>query len=212
MKHENVHNFFHSVSRVIIVLPIIIIILALIFKPEAPKSASQVPVAQNNIITSPTISLKIPMTPVPTVHKTVIDINGPVVCTFNQPSGYSGTLYIKNKMIYADAKDTQLKKTISAIFKEDCAYKWEKGTLIGSKLCGLNKYMSVLEMLSNVGVLNVESIIEIVADYTGQPYDSNMAQTTVIDCKKNSISDTTFVVPTTIQFQLKSSVSPGVSK
>ena len=202
MKQEKVHDFFHYGSRLTMVLPIIIIILAIVFKPEKTQTLSQV--ASNTVVPT-TISPRPTIfkgKPTPTTPKTPVDIKGPTVCTFTNESPYKGMLYIKNKMIYGDVQEKESKKFISVVLKEDCVYKWEKGTLTGTKICGFTKYMDMLEKMSSIGILTAENLMQIIAEYSNKSY---AAYTTSVDsCKKETISDTVFRIPSNIQFQQKS--------
>jgi hypothetical protein len=197
MDHEEMHNFFHHISRFTIILPIIIIALGIILKQDQPKNLSYSTYKPPTFTPTPLITAT-PTTTKP--HGTPVDLEGPTVCTVTDEGAYTGTLYIKNKVIYGDIHE-QTDRNISVLLQGDCVYKWDTTKKSGDKVCGITKYMSVLEALSKVNVLTAENVMNILAQYNNSSIDTKNVKAV---CKKESFSNTLLQLPPNIIFQLKS--------
>ncbi len=209
MKNDNVHDFFHNVSRLTIILPIIIIGLAIILKPRAPE----IPRTKNVLYAvTPTI------TPVVTLVKsqtrTPINLQGPLTCAFNSQVNYQGMIYIKNKHVRADVvTSSSSSATISAVLSGDCLYKWEQKSVTGVKMCGLSQYVAILDTMANFGALDAQTLMSLVTQFGNANGATNMPKNvpeTV--CKKDTVSDGVFDIPKTIRFQVRTATPSATNR
>lgn len=203
MKQEKVHDFFHNVSRITIILPIIIIALGVILKSSAPNTL-QVQNAQ--IAAQPTVA------PTMYISPTSIPINltGPLVCTFDSQSDYPGTLFIKNKNVFARLLPKGEEATISVLLKDDCVYKWENKATTGAKICSVSQYITMINMLSSFNLLDAESLMNIITQFGQANGAKNMPEKApAATCLKEMMADSIFDLPKNIQFQLKTTPVPS---
>lgn len=132
-------DFFHIVSKIIIVIPIIIVVLALIFRFNENKNSPA-----KNFLPTPTFIL----TPTPTVKPAKIDLKGPYICNFEIDKA-TISAYIKNKEIFLNKKEKE--KEDNFLYKKDgCLYQWESNKFTGNKVCGLNYYIDFFEQFSQL--------------------------------------------------------------
>lgn len=205
MKHENVHGFFHNVSRLTIILPIIIIALGIILKPTNEQS----PQVQSGAYRAP--PLISPTEPIDQTPPGVpINLTGPLVCMFDPQSGYTGTMYIKNKNIYATVLPQDEVATASVLLKDDCVYKWQTGSTTGVKICSISQYVNIISMLSNFKMLDANTIMTVITQFGqangAQNIPKNVPPPT---CQTEAIADSIFTLPKSVRFQLKSTPVPS---
>lgn len=202
MKNDNVHDFFHNVSRLTIILPIIIIAVGIILKPR-PKILPQV--TTNVYKISPTEQL------VNTAAKKKnisINLTGPFICSLVSQSSYTGKIYIKNKNIRADLFPTGKNATISSVLNGDCIYKWENGVSTGTKLCNISQYVGILDTMSNFGALDAQTLMTLVTQFGNANGATNLPKDIPeATCKKDPVEDGVFTIPKTIRFQSKNASS-----
>src|SRR3990167_11177799 len=126
MKNEQFDYFFNSASKIVVVIPIVVLAVALVFYLDKTKSTAQKPdISKNNV---PTINI----TPKETKTSEIltIDINKNYVCRDKMRSAY-----IFKKQLFMES--VSKKKTTNYMFDGDCLYTWEKGKYAGWKTCGL---------------------------------------------------------------------------
>lgn len=173
-------DFFHFVSKVVIIIPFVIVISALVLKFNQKGNYSQ------KIIPSPTVvATKIPVSS-PSVKLNLI---GPFVCQINEKEA-SISAYIKDKKVFVERSEGE--KVDYFLLKDDCLYWWEKGKYTGQKICGIGPYLSYFEQFSNfpnlgalgMGDFNLTSLLG--------------------GCKKEEIKDTKiFKLPNNVLFRNK---------
>ena len=87
MKQEQIHDIFHHGSRFIIALPIMIIVLALVFKPNTTQTLSQ-SITPVPISSTPTRTVTIDpylsptLTSIPTPTGIPVDLQRPYIYNF----------------------------------------------------------------------------------------------------------------------------------
>ena len=203
MKQEKVHDFFHNVSRITIILPIIIITLGIVLKSSTQNTTK---------IQSAQVALQPTITPTTYITPTAIPINltGPLVCTFDSESDYPGTLFIKNKQAFAKILPKNEEATISVLLKDDCVYKWEIGAKTGVKICSVSQYVTMINMLSSFNLLDANSLMNIITQFGDANGAKNIPQdVTPPTCLKEMMADSMFDLPKGVQFKLKSTPTPS---
>lgn len=207
MKNDNVHDFFHGVSRITIILPIIIIAVAIILKPNKFEQSQ---VKSNQYVVSPTVT---PLaTPAVSPSGIPINLKGPFICSVIAESEYSGVVYIKNKNVLGDMLVAKENTKLSVVLKDDCIYKWQQGAKTGVKMCGLSPYLSILDTMSNLNLLDAGILMTMITKYGDDSGAANLTQKApVVTCKKDAVEDTIFVIPKSVQFQLRTIATPSAS-
>lgn len=149
-------DFFHFISRLVIVIPIVIIIGALILKFNQKKENYS-----QKIIFTPTVA----PTKTPIISSTPaikFDLIGPLVCQINEKET-SISAYVKDKKILLTKNEKGLpadkqEKVDYFLVKEDCLYWWEEGKYSGEKICGISSYLSYFEQLSQFGFMGMGNL------------------------------------------------------
>ncbi len=168
-------DFFHFVSKMVIVIPIVIIIFALILRFNQKEDYSK------KIIPSPTV--------VPTKTSVItpsfkLDLVGPLVCQINEKTA-SVSAFIKDKKVFATKREKD--KVDYFLLIDDCFYWWEKGKYSGQKICGVGFYLSYFEEFSRLGSMGMG--------------DLNLSSL-LSSCQKQEIKDETiFNLPQNVLFK-----------
>ena len=177
-------QFFHYASRAIIIIPIVTVVIALILK------------FNNQDIKKQTISEKILPSVKPTVQtksSIKIDLQGPFICLFTTKEA-TISAYIQDKKIFAQNMDENGTKNF--LLNGDCLYTWNLNGFSGEKKCGLSQYINTFEVLSSIGITNLDSIASIPA--TQEAAIKNL----ISSCKKEEIkNEDIFIIPNNILFK-----------
>lgn len=198
MDQDQLHNVVHKISKFNIILPIVIIMLGILLKPEAPKNItytktvalSPIPsLAPTNIIPTVSHPTKVPGTP--------INLQGPQVCNFHDDQNFSGSIFIKNKQVYGELLEKKTNIKSKLLLQGDCVYKWSTEIVSANKMCGLSKYISVFDSMASVNLLTAEDLINTLAEYGRNTKLQNL----VTQCTKEQISDAKYKLPANIKFQ-----------
>jgi hypothetical protein len=171
---NNLDNFFSYVSKAVIIIPIIIVILSLIFKFNAPKNSSNQVLVRPAPTTTQTNSFK-------------FDLKGPIVCD---------DLFIKDKKVFFKNKQTNY------LLNGDCLYNWEEGRTSGEKKCGLSNYINMAESYLSLSNINDIANNNMVKDFIKEKNIDLAA--VIKSCKSGEIKDkSVFEIPKTVLFSNK---------
>lgn len=177
-------QFFHYASRAIIIIPIITVVIALIIK------------FNNQDIKKQTISEKILPSVKPTIQmkpSIKVDLEGPFFCLFTTEEA-TISAYIKDKKIFAQNMDKNGTKIF--LLNGDCLYTWNLNGFSGEKKCGLSQYINTFEVLSSIGISNLDSILSIPT--TQEAAIKNL----ISSCKKEEIkNEDIFELPKYVLFK-----------
>lgn len=177
---NNLDSFFSYVSKAVLVVPIIIIVVALVFK--------------FNNSTKPALVAEITPTPTPTVvakltqnNDLKFDLTGPITCQ---------NLSIKNRKIYY--KNSQTNYLLSG----DCLYQWQTGKYTGEKKCGLTGYIGLAE--SYLSSMNINDLINN-SMVAGLAKNKGIDLANILNsCKRGEIKDESiFEIPKQVLFKNK---------
>ncbi|MEK7177362.1 MAG: hypothetical protein AAB705_00875 [Patescibacteria group bacterium] len=170
--NESLHSFFSYVSKVVLIIPIFILVIALFFKFNQPKNS-----ITNNLIT-PTV--------VPTIKAEFkFDLNGPIICE---------NLFIQDKKVLLKNKSTHY------LLNGDCLYIWETGKFNGEKKCDLSNYINMAE--NYLGFLSIDDLLHnsLIKDKIKNK-DIDLAKV-LKSCKRGGIKDKTiFEIPKKVVFK-----------
>lgn len=174
-KTDDLFNFFSSLSKLIIFVPLVIIIIALIFKFNQPKNQTSL----NVLPVLPNVTIA------PTSHQLKINLTGPYHCIY-QDKTRSIEVYIKNKNILGLLKENKVEKKY--LLSGDCLYHYDNRVLLEKK-CGLSTYITLGESLLNNGLIDLSTLTSQFPGLTG--IDVNQV---IKSCKKSDIKDQLFKV------------------
>lgn len=141
--HDTIHAFFHNFSRLIMLIPVVIVVIALLLKISKTDSSVVEKATPSNAITATTAPLM--------ENKNIINLQGPSVCLYKSKEA-SWSAIIQNRMIWA--RSVEQMKTTDYILNGDCLYSWEKNKYTGEKICGIGQMLSIGESLFNSGLMN----------------------------------------------------------
>ncbi len=198
----------YTISRYIIFVPIIILVLSLYIHYSAPEQSSTNPSTipslepQQNTLSRSTAK--------PASSAIKLDLKGPYKCEYKS-NDMQVTAFILNRKVYVQF--TQNKETDYVLLNGDCGYKWEKGETAGEKMCGVGTYISLFESLSGMPFFNINSIFSMVGQFAPSVSIAPSQLSSVADsCKKESVDDSVFTIPSTIIFSDIQKVTPSITQ
>ena len=152
MNEDFFHHFFHAASRIIFIVPFVVIFVAIAIRYQVFNSNSE-PVMKN--ITS---SKKIQniTTSSQTIKKAGPDLSKDVTCSFLGKEA-SISAYKKENNIFV--RNKTLKETSNYLINGDCLYKWKEGSSMGQKTCGIGQYVSIAQTLYSTGLIDINTLI-----------------------------------------------------
>ena len=185
MEDNSLDSVFHIASRLIIIFPIIIVIIALILKFNQSPSIKSTP----QLTPTPVLPPKAGFAGQAKQNNAPISLAGPLVCNFSSSTAtISG--YIKDKKIFASILEKN--KTNYFLVRDDCLYIWEKNIYSGSKKCGISQYFALL------GNLPIDQL----ANLPNLPIQGADIKSLINSCKKEQIKDENiFKMPINILFK-----------
>lgn len=176
------------VSRIVIVVPIVII-LATFFLKVLKKDYSSVPT-----VISPTPISSSQPSYLDALKK--IDLNGSYICHSDTGSA-TQSAYLQAKKLYVE--NQKLNQIKYYLYKDDCLYLWEKNIYSGQKICGLSAYINLLQIVPVQSLVNPQTA----SDYL-QSIGISDINGLINSCKKREIKDTAiFEIPRNILFKNK---------
>ncbi|KKP29277.1 MAG: hypothetical protein UR15_C0018G0003 [Parcubacteria group bacterium GW2011_GWA2_31_28] len=188
MSQKQIDNFFHAISRLVIIFPIITVILVLILKFNQQTSIlKNSSVKQNQQSTKINQSLKAKKQE--KISK-IFNLKGPLVCNFSSTSATISAQILDNNIRATIKKSSS---TVSAIMKGDCLYYWDEKNYLGEKICGLSTYLSLI----NSGFLGNLSDNKLLDNALPQFLPGNKSQST------NSTADIRKVMNTCVDKEIK---------
>lgn len=205
MKNSQIEDLFFDFSKLIFLIPVIVVSLALFLKYyQSPRVADQT----QRVLVTPTVTAKIDnqilgKLPLKSGSGSAgLNLIGPYVCQYNQ-NGLKSQAYIKNKQISATIN--QSGKQEKLVIKGDCLYQWTVGSYSGEKTCGVSTYLSMLEMLSQSNLIDMGSLMKMLGQFAplAGTQEANMAEI-LKSCQKQPVEDSRFVIPGNILFKNQS--------
>ena len=199
------HNTLHSISKATIVIPIVIIALALVYKLN---QSAEVTYKQNQTYPTPVIPTLRPLNQVTGATSSAqiqLDLQGPYSCVYKTPDKENYTLAIANKKVSFSMQSA----TSSTDFwlSGDCLYARDNAARFGKKTCGLSQVISMIELASKFGGgLPIESIgdfLKMGEQVSGEEsvkISEASMQKLLTTCKKVPVDEKVFMPPTNITF------------
>ena len=203
-KPVSMFDVMHGASKVVFVIPLIIVGLAILLQIQ-----QRVPFLNNKSALSPTpspvitqtVSPPISVAPtIPEASKIKLDLKGPYSCSYEDQDG-TAKVSVKNKNI--SLQIVKSKFTENIIVKGDCAYKWNPTLAKGDKVCGLSQYFTMFDAMSMFGGgLDLGTLLGFVklSDEKGEKFSQEYIEGVLKTCKDGPVADATFNVPTRINF------------
>ncbi len=204
MKKDDIEKLFHFLSKVVIVVPLILIILALIIKIGHVRDSLFLPqkIALRQSTTTPlqNNAKQFPMVK-PATSEAAFDLNGPWLCNYSFAGG-SLSASIKNRKVSAHFSSKG--ETDNFLLNGDCGYMWEAAAYSGQKICGISSYLSIFDTLSSLKMVDAGTIFQYLPQL-GLKNNTGINQADLKNimgsCKKQDVAETSFVVPSNVLFK-----------
>lgn len=181
------------ISRFILIIPVLVIIIGVVLTVEKRMKG----------VTS--TQIKQPITPLPKKvspstavgsSSISLDLNGPWICKYSN-TNMMVDVQIKNKNLSIRKKEG--KTSNNYLLKDDCFYMWSAG-IQGTKVCGLEQYITLYESLSSFGFGNVNVLID--KFFKDKTQNKFLVEDVIKTCKKIEVmNDENFFLPKEIKFQ-----------
>lgn len=159
VQNKKLDDFFHTASKLTIVVPIAVILLAIFLKfgRGAPQEKS---------------FLKYSLTPTPTKAKNLFEsinrlkqstssakfnLTGPLSCSISADTA-TMSAYVKDKKIRLSIEEKN--NFQNYLLREDCVYIWKSGSYSGEKICGLSQQIGLIESLLSSNLIDPTVIFE----------------------------------------------------
>ena len=187
-------DIFSVLSKLTILIPLVIIIVALVIKFNNKTPNSSLLSKQSLIKLSPTVK--------PNQNNNLkIDLIGPWKCDFNL-NGSSVSAAIKNKKVFAQIEKNNAAEYYS--LNGDCLYHWQAQKYSGDKKCGLSPLISMVELMTSFGGgLDIKTLSNSLLQMgIGNSTLNNFKNIDLgKSCQKKEPPLNIFVVPTNILFK-----------
>jgi hypothetical protein len=200
---SQIETFFQTASKLTIVIPIVIILIALLLRFNEQSLSA------NKLVISPTVTPSIKITEknssLSSTDSAKLDLSGPFICNLTA-QGSTLSAYIKDKKILVTLEEKSLSQ--SFLVRDGCVYMWDKGSLSGEKICGLESYISMAENLMKSNLLDLGTLLGNLTQFGNK--SNKLAQNLdlsgfVNSCKKEQIKDySVFNLPNQVLFKNKS--------
>ncbi len=187
-------DIFSVLSKLTIIIPLVVIVVALLIKFNNKTS--------NNSPTNNQSLIKLSPTTKPNQANSLkIDLIGPWQCNFNL-NGSSISAVIKNKNIFVQKENNNIIDYYS--FNNDCLYYWQAQKYSGDKHCGLSPIVSIIEAMTSFGggldlKILTDNLSQIGVDNSTVNHLKNIDLNK--SCQKKEPPLNSFVIPTNILFK-----------
>lgn len=188
-------DFFHIASRILFIIPVIVILIALLTKFSfAPSETKQ----EQKVTIFPTKPIEVQESSA----SAKINLQGPFRCQFVSPDA-SASAFIKERKVYITVNRKGTDQNV--LLNGDCVYMWGKTGFNGEKVCGISSYISLGESLLSLNIISPESLFEQFGSLLPAGEIPNIDISSVLNsCKKEEIKDDTlFTIPKNILFKNK---------
>ena len=188
--NEKLQSHHGTISKAVILFPIILILFALVAKSG---DRNQVSLRMAQFGPTPKV---IEPTDIPD-DKVYVDLEGPSTCVMKNKD-YTVTAQIKKSHISATmAGANQTKKYV---LTDDCLYIWTLKERNGIKKCEMSKVMPMVKGLAQLHLLTINDIIAALSKVGLQGNSFSMMKWDRPVCKKTDVKDSVFSVPANITF------------
>src|SRR3989344_805870 len=208
MKDQNsqLDDVFHIVSRLTIIFPIVIVIVAIFLKYSGGSfrqksfkeySLTPTPSKSQNLLDSLNVNKK-------SSPAARFNLTGPLTCSFSNDST-AVNAYVKDKkiLIQIDEKNVLSNYLLSG----DCVHIWKKGIYSGEKICGLSQQIAIAEGLLSSGLFDPNAILTSMSqllNISPAGKSEGALKSALNACKNESIpSSVQFEIPNNVLFRNK---------
>ena len=206
MKEHNqqLENIFHTVSRYIVLAPVVLIVMALFLKLNSNNSSQ---LGYREYVLTPTPRLvqnnlgKLNTTK-PSSPAAKFNLQGPLICSFTTEEN-NIQAYVKDKKMVIRKEEKNIQKNY--LLNGDCVYMWQEGVYTGEKICGVSQQVSLVDGLLSSGLLSPDIIFNNLSKVLNIPQANNsedVLKSALTSCKNESIPKTVrFDVPKNVLYK-----------
>lgn len=205
MKSDNIHEFFSVVSRILLVVPLILIFVALAMRYQVFNRSDEPPLrsgGQSTIMLKKTQKTDTFTATLNSEKKRGLDINNDFVCSFFDKEASVSAFKKENNILVRNKK---AKDISNYLVNGDCLFQWKGGSSAGKKTCGIGQYVSIAQTLYSTGLIDIDTLMNYmpkdvsVASQSAVPL-SKIKQV-VESCENKKVEDESiFNVPKAIKF------------
>ncbi len=179
MDYVTINSIFRVLSKIIVIIPIGIILIAL-FMQLSRKSFT---LSSRQIsITPKAASLPVPSVTVNASSTIQSILSGPLICMFSSKDA-TVSAYIKSQKVQATLE--QKKSTVDIILVDDCIHIWERQKTSGTKICGLGSYLTIFGQMKIGNLISLGIPFSIPSLMPAHKID---IQTVLQSCKKEDFN------------------------
>lgn len=203
-------NFFHSGSKLIIFVPIVIVMVAFVLRDSSRGTTASSRNRYSSLLSiTPVRTSPTPDTSNPADRlafgsgQTKLNLTGPLVCDYKS-TDLNATVSIKNKQVFAELANEYV------LVRDDCVYRWNKGSITGEKSCGgITSLMGMAESLAGFGLMDMQTILSTISQFgVGTSITPPPLDTLEDSCVEKPIGDIVFSLPQGVTFRQETPVSP----
>lgn len=174
MDKDFLHNFFYAVSRVVLILPFVIIFSALAIRYQVFNSSSEIK-KDNRILSKKMQKTDTFTATLNSEKKKGLDIKNDFICSFfDKESSISASKKENNIFI----KNKSTKETSNYLVNGDCLFQWKERTNSGKKTCGIGQYITIAQTLYSTGLIDIDTLMNYM------PKDVSVASQSAIPLSK----------------------------
>ena len=174
MDKDFLHNFFYTLSRIILIAPFVIIFGALAIRYQVFNSSNE-PQPESRIASKKKQQTETSTTSLNTVQKKGLDVKNDFICSFFDKEA-SVSAFKKENNIFIRNKNA--KETSNYLVNGDCLFQWKEGSSAGKKTCNIGQYVSIAQTLYSTGLIDIDTLINYI------PKDVSVASQSAIPLAK----------------------------
>lgn len=183
-------SFFTQFSKIVVILPIIILILGIWIKYSSSNKKNP---SMIDFFPSPTRVKISPSLPQKSSREK-FNLTGPLICQY-QTKESSTSAFIKNKKILIKTRTKNEIKNF--LISDDCLYLWQEKKYNGERLCGIGGYLNLVQSLPFFNFSDFLKGNEFNNQF-GKSFDFNNL---LNSCQKKEIEEELFLIPKNIIFK-----------
>lgn len=191
LHHPKAVRAMSKVSKVILIWSIVMLVLVLYFLVAKQRNQP----AQTRAVPTPfpTKALE------PTIIPIAVDLQGPLSCHYSSQEA-TVSAAILNRQVYLDVNEASLSSRF--LLKDNCVYSWSPDENTGKRMCGMEKIIQTVELMSSFGFLNLNEMLKsLPLQEASQTMKDPVAINKVLEtCQEIATNEAVFVIPQQINF------------
>lgn len=159
MDKDFLHNFFHVASRIILILPFVIIFIVLAMRYQVFNSSNEPLIrkrGQSTITSKKAQKTETSSTVLNAEQKKGLDVKNDFICSFFDKESSVSAFKKENNILI---RNKNAKETNNYLVNGDCLFQWKEGSSTGKKTCGIGQYVSIAQTLYSTGLIDIDTLM-----------------------------------------------------